>query len=125
MLIEALTPLTIRSKTYGVLRLATWERLDVSERVGAQLQEQIPDKIRVIPEPPARDPLLGQQVTYRFPINIQSGTDYTWQTHTGRVTMVDHANHLALVEPDHEAYSWRWVARVYVEPMERRLNHED
>ncbi len=125
MLIEALTPLTIRSKTYGVLRLATWERLDVSERVGAQLQEQIPDKIRVIPEPPARDPLLGQQVTYRFPINIQSSTDYTWQTHTGRATMVDQANHWVLVEPDHEAYPWRWVARVYVEPMERRLNHED
>ena len=114
MTFEALVPLTLNTKTKGILELKAGDRMDVPPRVIAQLQAQVPDKIRVIPEPPAKDPLLGQRVRYVIPVEKK------WQTFTGKCTMVDHANHLGLVEPDQEAYAWRWVALTYIKPLERK-----
>jgi len=49
---EALVPLTLKTKTKGILELQTGERMDVPARVISQLQEQIPEKIRVIWDEP-------------------------------------------------------------------------
>ncbi len=82
MTFEALVPLTLNTKTKGILELKAGDRMDVPERVIRQLQAQVPDKIRVIPEPPAKDPLLGQRVRYVIPVEKK------WQTFTGKCTMV-------------------------------------
>ena len=48
MIFEALVPVTLNTKTRGVLTLRPGQRMDVPPKVISQLQEQIPDKIRVI-----------------------------------------------------------------------------
>jgi hypothetical protein len=48
LIFEALVPLTLKTKTKGILELQSGERMDVPPKVILQLQEQIPDKIRVI-----------------------------------------------------------------------------
>ena len=52
MTFEALVPLTLKTKTKGILELQAGERMEVPPRVISQLQEQIPEKIRVLGDEP-------------------------------------------------------------------------
>ncbi len=54
MIFEALVPVTLNTKTRGVLTLRPGQRMDVPPKVISQLQEQIPEKIRVMGDVPTQ-----------------------------------------------------------------------
>ncbi len=48
MIFEALVPLTLNTKTRGVLQLKAGQQMDVPVKVVQQLQAKVPEKIRVL-----------------------------------------------------------------------------
>ena len=48
MIIEALAPLHIKTKTRGVLKLTPGQSMELPDRAVGQLLQQVPEKIRVI-----------------------------------------------------------------------------
>ncbi len=83
------------------------------------LQAQAPlrladPKRQAVPSVAAVQP--GMTVRCRVPVDIKNHKEYRWEAYIGRVEMIDHANHWALIIPDDETIPWRWVSLVYVEP---------
>lgn len=56
---------------------------------------------------------IGEQVSYRTPVNIRSGLWYDWETRTGLVQGFDHVYQLVMVRPDNHEPMIQ-IAVVYV-----------
>lgn len=112
MELTILQPLNIRMPE-GPQLFHPGQIIDLPHRVALRLLELAPGKIRRADEATC---FIGQQVQYRIPTNIKGPHTYTWKEYTGTVAVIDESNHLALIVPDDETLTWRWVSLVYVEP---------
>ncbi len=117
MIFEAIEPIRITTKTLGNVSLSPGDRLDWPDQAVQMLLAQYPGSVRTVSPGPPFHP--GMSVTYQIPVNIQSPTQYSWQTHTGTIRAIDPIRQMILIVPESGAdLPWVWIAGCYVKAAE-------
>ncbi len=115
MIIEALTPFTVKTKTLGHVSLEVGDRLEWPDQAVLMLLEKYPEKVRAIEV--VYGPFhIGQIVDYRIPTTIKSLIDYAWAWHTGTIADIDFHNERLMIIPQDEDQPWRIIAWCYACP---------
>ncbi len=68
---------------------------------------------------------IGESVTYRIPVDIQSATQYQWSQHVGIVTGYDSIYKLVQIQPDDQDEGIVQVPRVYVKTTQHIESEEE
>ena len=111
MIIEALQPLKITTKTLGAVSMNVGDRLTWPDKAVEMLLEKFPDKLKVVGAN-HKGFYVGQTVRYRIPI-VQSATRYSWDWHIGIVQAIDHHHKRVTIIPETEDQPWRIMAWEY------------
>ena len=109
MIFEALVPLTLNTKTRGVLQLKAGQRMDVSAKVVQQLQAKVPEKIRVLEW---RSPIqAGVWIEFDSPLFGRCSAQVEAITMKGYIL----SRHSVLPSSEHPEIPASWICGVYME----------
>ncbi len=111
MIFEALVPLTLNTKTRGVLQLKAGQQMDVPAKVVQQLQAKVPEKIRVLEWRSSIK--AGVWIEFDSPLFGRCSAQVEAITLTGYIL----SRHSVLPPSEHPEIPAAWVKGLYTEEL--------
>lgn len=116
---EALGPLTIRTKTFGVVTLQPGDQQTWPDEAVQALLAACPNGVRVIPNAPFH---IGQKVSYRVPRG-EFPLKWAWRSFPGTVLSIHARMETVTVQPDDDRLPITMVPYLSVQPLKAQEDH--